>query len=171
MLCRFKHFHKQAGHKFNRGKECAYQYVKLSNLGVRKKKWLASIRTRNRPSAHFNQKPGTASPPRKCYRVSRSHPRNSFSTVHHDCIITRKRLLLVSAATRLSLFTCTCIEPLWSGLRHVLIARPRLYTACPSHLHHTGAFSANVWNPGANNIVAPNTFLPSLINCTAHRET
>jgi hypothetical protein len=33
-----------------------------------------------------------------------------------------------------------------------------------AHVHHTGASSVNVSNPGANNIVAADTFLPSLVH-------
>lgn len=120
---------------------------------------------KGRPSAHFQPK---TQPLRHCqetcYRLSRAIQETLSPPSPHHC------LLLLSAATRLSLLVCTLNQALWAELRHLLIARlESLHSLRVSCLPHGCFFCQRLdsGNPGANNIVAPNTFPPSLMHCTA----
>lgn len=122
---------------------------------------------KGRPSAHFQPK---SQPLRHCqetcYRLSRAIQETlSRPSSHHS-------LLLVDAATRLILLVCTHSQTLWAQLRHLLIARlESLHSLRVSCLPHGCFLSKRLdsRNPGANNIVAPSTFPPCLMHCTAHR--
>lgn len=128
-----------------------------------KKKWLACSKADQAPT--FNQKRSrcvTAKEP--AINCQEAIQETLSPPSPHHC------LLLVSAATRLSLLVCTLNQALWAELRHLLIARlESLHSLRVSCLPHGCFFCQRLdsGNPGANNIVAPNTFPPSLMHCTA----
>lgn len=139
MLCQSKHSSEASRTQEQQREGMCLSICQAScNLSVRKKKWLACSKADQAPT--FNQKRSRCVTAKKP-AIDCQEPSKKLCLRHHRITVCSLFLLRPDSASlsvrttkRFELNCAMCSSPISS-----------LYTACASHVYHTGAFSANVW--------------------------